>query len=487
MSNRENAKQGMIQLNRRRFVKAMASGAGLCLSPSLLASGLTSVPISPEKKRLAIIGGGMSGIASAWLCSDEFKVDLFEAREKLGGHCDSRAVKSQGVTTYTDLGAQFFHPGTHPLYMGLLEYLGLYSKERPEINQVIETKGSLTVFDKAEVKPQFNSKWAVTTPLWSIDFGIYTQEARRFIIEQQSFEITLEQWVDELPVQESFKREILIPLLASFAGTTIDNALTMSARSVLQLVALAFPSSIFKGATTFNSNIGLQGILMKLVDQFDDVNVHLQSPVEHLVYEDKNWFVISANKRHGPFDDVIVTAPAEKTKDIFNLVPWAGDIKAALKNFTYFDARIAIHKDPVYMHQDQSYWSAYNAKRNDGSCEGSVWYGQYRQGSDGAPLALFKSWALNRIKQPNMLLAERSFRHPLITPSVIAATRNLLSWQGTHGLWFAGQYTTGVDLQETAFYSALRVARGVCQGSRRLKEFSRFLEAKNLDHISYEI
>lgn len=487
MSKQESAKQRRLTLSRRRFVKAIASSAGLCLSPRLLANGIASVSTSSERKRLAIIGGGMSGIASAWLCCDEFKVDLFEAREKLGGHCDSRIVNTQGVQTYTDLGAQFFHPGTHPLYMGLLEYIGLYSKNRPEINQVIETNGSLTVFDDAEDKPQFNSKWALTTPLWSIDFGIYTQEARRFIIEQQSFDITLQQWVAELPVQDNFKREILIPLLASFAGTTIDNALTMSARSVLQLVALAFPSSIFKGATTFNSNIGLQGILMKLVDQFEDVNVHLQSPVQQLIHEDKSWFVVSGNTRHGPFDDVIVTAPAEKTKDIFHSVPWAKDITAALNNFTYFDAKIAIHKDPVYMHKDQSYWSAYNAKKNDGSCEGSVWYGQYRKGSDGSPLALFKSWALNRKLQPTMLLAERSFRHPLITPSVIDATRNLLSWQGTHGLWFAGQYTTGVDLQETALYSALRVARRACQNSRRLVAFSSFLEAKNLDHISYEI
>lgn len=487
MSTRADQKQTPVNLNRRRFVKALASGASLCLSPTLLANGLGPVSRASDKKRLAIIGGGMSGIASAWLCNDEFTVDLFEARHKLGGHCDSRLVQSQGAGTYVDLGAQFFHPGTHPLYMSLLEYMGLYSELNPEINQVVETKGSLTVFDKAQDKPMFNSKWALSTPLRSIDFGIYTQEARRFIIEQNSFDITLEHWVEELPVQESFKRQVLTPLLASFAGTTIKNALTMSARSVLQLVALAFPSSIFKGATTFNSNIGLQGILMELVKQFTDVNINLQSPVEQLISDGKNWFVISQNRSYGPFDDVIVTAPAEKTKDIFQSIPWAQDITESLSKFTYFDAKIAIHKDPVYMHQDKSYWSAYNAKKNLDSCEGSVWYGQYRNGASGEPLALFKSWALNRRNQPKKLITERSFRHPLITPSVVEATRKLLSWQGTNGLWFAGQYTTGVDLQETAFYSALRVARKLCQDSKRLNDFSRFIKAKNLDHISYDV
>ena len=45
---------------------------------------------------------------------------------------------------------------------------------------------------------------------------------------------------------------------------------------------------------------------------------------------------------------------------------------------------------------------------------------------------------------------ERRFKHPLITRSTIRAARALRPLQGRKGLYFSGQYTTGMDLQESA-------------------------------------
>jgi predicted NAD/FAD-binding protein len=67
----------------------------------------------------------MGGVATAWLSDHEWSVSLFEAKEKLGGNCDSETITSDGSDFVVDLGAQFFHPETHPTYIALLELLSV--------------------------------------------------------------------------------------------------------------------------------------------------------------------------------------------------------------------------------------------------------------------------------------------------------------------------------------------------------------------------
>ena len=51
---------------------------------------------------------------------------------KIGGHCDSHVIDYRGQRLTVDLGAQFFHPDTHPIYVTLLEQLGLYDPAHPD-------------------------------------------------------------------------------------------------------------------------------------------------------------------------------------------------------------------------------------------------------------------------------------------------------------------------------------------------------------------
>jgi predicted NAD/FAD-binding protein len=45
---------------------------------------------------VAIIGAGAGGAAAAYSLADRLDVDLFEARSKIGGHCDSHVIEHAG-------------------------------------------------------------------------------------------------------------------------------------------------------------------------------------------------------------------------------------------------------------------------------------------------------------------------------------------------------------------------------------------------------
>src|SRR5688500_18431096 len=108
------------------------------------------------RERVAIIGAGTGGVAAAYFLAGSFDVDLFEARSRIGGHCDSRVIKHQGRRITVDLGAQFFHPDTHPIYVTLLEELGLYDPEHPDVDATVQAPASLCIFRAAGGAPIFS-------------------------------------------------------------------------------------------------------------------------------------------------------------------------------------------------------------------------------------------------------------------------------------------------------------------------------------------
>ncbi len=156
--------------------------------------------------------------------------------------------------------------------------------------------------------------------------------------------------------------------------------------------------------------------------------------------------------------------------------------------YQYFDSRLLIHTDPAYVQRDRGNWAVYNAGVTGRECEGSVWYGAIHQRlPSGATVDVFKSWADRRRANPKQILLERWFKHPVISPSAIRAARALRPLQGRHGLYFSGQYTTGVDSQETAVYSAMKVAERLAPRSPRLVSLKALLAARGLAGITYDL
>ncbi len=476
-------------LSRRQLVKNLLKLASFS---ALAACGQESSRLwadEPKKplKRLAIIGGGMGGLATAWLCDSGWDIDLFEARAKIGGHCDSITLDYQGEPLVVDLGAQFFHPDTHPLYLSLIEELGLYQETDRDHDAVLEAKGSLTILPLDQAKPHFVSSNPIMTPIRAIDFAIYTRAARRMILQDSPYETTLEEWIRSLTVSQDFKERLLTPWISALIGTTVEDAMQTSARSILQSFALAFPDNLFKSATTWNSKIGLQGNLQRMMDTCQNVKLHLSTPVLRLEKSGGLWYLHSAQGRQGPYDHVVINAQPQHSKLWVADLPGAEGLHRLLDRYHYFHTRIVIHEDPVYVSAERKNWSVYNAGIERGSCEGSVWLGGIHEPVKGLPVDLFKSWASRRTKEPARILGERRFQHPLITPDVIRAARDLKSWQGVEGLWFAGQHTTGVDLQESALYSGMTVAQYLNPDSPRLAALLARAAAKGKAGLSYEL
>ena len=440
------------------------------------------------RDRVAIIGAGAGGVAAAYFLAGRFDVDVFEARSRIGGHCDSRVIKHRGRRITVDLGAQFFHPDTHPIYVTLLEELGLYDPERPGADATVEAPASLCIFRTAGGAPIFSSSHPLETPQRAGDFAMFTQLARQAVLSDMSWEITVDAWIRSLPLRRAFKTDVLYPWITATIGCARGEARRTSARSILQTFALAFPANLLETPTTFNSKIGLQGNLQRMLDRSPAAHVHLRAPVRALCRGRAGWFLQTPAGRKGPYRYVVLNAPPRAGRELLRPLPAFADVTDLLDVYRYFDSRLLVHSDPAYMHRDRGNWAAYNAGVRGLESEGSAWLGALQETSSSrAGVHVFKSWATRRRADPKHILLERRFKHPLITRSTIKAARALRPHQGRHGLYFSGHYTTGMDLQESALYSAMQVAEALAPGSRRLASLNTRLSARGRAGISYDL
>lgn len=472
-------------ITRRDVVKgavALATfGAGSALAGGQAAGRAARHPV-------AIIGAGTGGVAAAYFLGGTFDVDLFEARSKIGGHCDSHVIEYKGRRVAVDLGAQFFHPATHPIYVTLLEQVGLYDPAHPDARATLQAPASLCIFPTAGGPPIFSSSHPLATLQTSVEFAGFAELARTAVLSDLPWETTVDAWIRSLPLSQSFKDAVAYPWIASLIGCPRSDALRASARSILQTFALSYSADITQGATTYNSRLGLQGNLQRVLHRSSRVRVHVDAPALGLTRTRSGWVVQTRSGRRGPYRFVVLNAPARIGRELLRPVPGFAQVVGLLHAYRYFDSRLLIHTDPAYVDRARADWASYNAEVDGRQCEGSVWYGALHPPLPaGGTVDVFKSWAARRPADPRKVLLERRFKHPLINHAALEAARALRHHQGRHGLYFSGQYTTGFDSQESAVYSAMKVAEAVAPRSHTLVSLKARLVARGRAGISYDL
>lgn len=429
----------------------------------------------------------MGGVAAAYLCDPDWTIDLFEARPTLGGNASTLRVVDDGEEVPVDIGAESFNPGTHPCYWALLHEVGAIQPANQAGDVRVTMPGKLSIFDATTRDSMFVSSHALRTPKYAISFGLFVRAAQRFVADDPSFEVTVGDWLDGIRMDRTFKNDVLLPWLASLTCYSVEMVRTQSALAFLLLFVHIFPRHIIlQRPKTYCSTIGLGGILYMMVDRCRHLSVHAGEPVSKVDEIDEAWFVETSSGRHGPYAKVVVNAPPHASRSFLRTVP--AELLDVLERHTYYTTRMLIHRDPVYMPANRRDWCSHNAAVDGDTCEASMWLGAFRTNPrTGQPVQLFKSWASNRRQEPTDVLAEQIFQHASLNPGTLRATQELVRWQGYKGLYFAGQFTTLTDLQETALNSGMAVARTLSPTSRSLLALEQRLVSAGHADVTYDV
>ena len=81
------------------------------------------------KEKLAIVGTGIAGMASAYFLKDKYDITVFEKNDYIGGHTNTVNAKEDGKDIPIDTGFMVFNHETYPYLTKLFEKLEVPIKD----------------------------------------------------------------------------------------------------------------------------------------------------------------------------------------------------------------------------------------------------------------------------------------------------------------------------------------------------------------------
>ncbi|MDX2709766.1 FAD-dependent oxidoreductase [Streptomyces sp. PA03-6a] len=455
------------RLGRRSVMAAASMGAVAALTNAIVGAERANASVTDRsRQRVVIIGGGVAGVASAWLLDGQHDVTLLETASQLGGHAASLPIDtSQGRRVMIDMGAQFFGPASHPIYNQLVTSV----LQVPTVpNQLDNTVIQYGVPTPVMVSPSIDRPITnVLQYLPALQAVAELMGRAKDLETRRDWDVTVADLVETMGVDEELKQNFVYPYVASVNGATISQVKEFSARAALALAVRPLVGEGAEARTEYvNARDGLQAVVAAIADEFTNVTTLVNTRAVGLARQGGRYRITDARGRVHLADQVVLALPPEPAAALVAQMPHTDPLVRTYGRFRYMPARIAIHQDPVYMPASKADWSSFNITRDGEYCEASISYARLRGDVD-----VFKSWALHRREEPKQLLASMDFRHPILTPDFIRAQAVLQRRNGKDGLWYAGSHVFDVDSQESALYSALTIAATLAPGSANRARF----------------
>ncbi len=419
-----------------------------------------------KKQRIAVVGAGISGLASAWLLSHQHEVTLFEAGSYLGGHSNTVDVTLDGKTHPVDTGFLVFNEKTYPNLIALFELLGVESVET-EMSFAVSLEQPDLEWAGSSLATVFGQKRNLLRPsFWSMlsDILRFNRESNAWLGSHPGTERSLQDFLTEGRYSSAFADWYLLPMAAAIWSCPTGQMRSMPLATFIHFCHNHGLLQIFDRPLWRTVQNGARCYVKKLAEQMtaQGAEIRLACPV-HAVTRDENGLQLTHAAGSAYFDSVVMACHSDQSLAI--LGSSASDAQRdVLSAIRYQPNRAVLHTDRALLPRDEKLWSAWNYFSAAVDSEGERPVGVSYLINKLQPLP-FKTpvvVTLNPAREPDpqKIIAQFDYAHPIFDGAAIAAQQQLAAIQGENGIWLAGAWGS-YGFHEDGLKSALRVVNGM--------------------------
>ncbi len=446
-----------------------------------------------SKKKVAIIGAGISGLGCAYALRQhpDLDITLFEGGNHIGGHSntvDFSVNTPQGTITHgVDTGFLVFNRKTYPRLVRLFEEIqvpiapsemsfsvSIDASEKTGRSKKIEWAGN-------DLNSFFGQRSNLLSPsFWRMAYDILrfnrlaTQLAEEQIttkLEYSEPDERIKDFLDRNRFSTSFRENYFLPMIGAIWSCSVEQMLEFPIQTMVRFCHNHGLLQIQNRPQWLTVQGGSREYVKLLVATLEKNRVKVlresvsrvnasqtkQSPVEVITASGSHWF-----------DEVVMACHSDQTLDLVHGIQQ--DARNILASVPYQKNRAILHTDKDFLPTNQRCWAAWNYTAKSGAtptAQQHVSVNYLINRLQPLPKALHNTQiivSLNPLTDPNPQLVheEIHYSHPVFDMRAVQAQKELPLIQGNSSIWYCGAWT-GFGFHEDGLRSGELVAKDLME------------------------
>lgn len=402
--------------------------------------------------KVAIVGGGVTGLVAAQQLSRDHEIDVFEAESWVGGHTHTVPVELGGTVYPVDTGFIVYNELNYPHFSVLLRSLGVSTaptemsfglrSERSGIEYNGDSLGGLFARPSNALRPSY-LRMLLEIP------RLYREG--RALLDSPDGDPTLGEWLDAHGFSARLCDEHLLPMAGAIWSAEPRMLRAFPARSLLRFFANHGLLSLDERPQWRVIRGGSARYVEALTASFRD-RIHTDTPVRR-VTRDRDGATIESRRGVERFDAVVMACHAPQSRRL--LADRTPEEDAVLGAVRYQPNEVVLHTDASILPRSpraRAAWN-YHVPAHPGELV-TVTYDMNRLQHIASPEPLLVTLNETDRIAPERVLGRWQYEHPVFDHAAMQAQARVGDLQGTLRTFYAGAWC-GYGFHEDGVRSAL--------------------------------
>ncbi len=408
-------------------------------------------------QRIAIVGGGISGLSAAWLLSRHHRVTLFEAESRLGGHART-VIAGRNGDRPVDTGFIVFNHVNYPHLTAMFRDLDV-PVAKSDMSFGVSLEGGRVEYALRSLDALFGQRRNLVDPRFHAmirDILRFNAGAEATVASRPG--LTIDGLIGAMGLGGRFRAHYLYPFCGAIWSTPDQDIGAFPAQALLRFMRNHGLLSRAEHHQWWTVEGGSRAYVERLVAALARAGADLRpgARVQAVTRVGAGVLLRAEGSEAELFDHVILASHADQALALLSDAD--GEEQAALSAIRFQPNHAVLHADPSVMPRRRRCWSSWVSRSDgaNGAVGVSYWMNRLQNIPEEDPL--FVTLNPGAGLDPRLTYDEVTFRHPVFDQAALDAQRRTAAMQGNRNTWFAGAWLRN-GFHEDGFASAMRIAR----------------------------
>lgn len=412
----------------------------------------------PGPRRIAVIGGGISGMGAAYSLGQDHQVTLIEAEPDLGGHARTRLAGRNGDQP-VDTGFIVFNRPNYPHLTRLFADLDV-PVVKSDMTFSASLRGGAMEYGLRDIRAVFAQRRNAFNPRFLRMIRDILRFNARALDAANDPQQPLGDFLRGMGTGDWFRDYYLLPLSGAIWSTPTEKVLDFPAHALVRF----FENHALLSHSGQHQWYTVRGGSVEYVRRLEaaltarGVALRTGSPVQGVRRLDAGG--VEIRMRGGQwerFDEVVLATHTDVSLRL--LSDARQHERAALSKFAYQPNRVVLHADTSLMPRRPVCWSAWNYTETDrkemNQIDLTYWMNCLQPIPKDDPL--FVTLNSTRPIREELIHDEVTLHHPVYDLNALDAQREVAGFNGTGNTWFCGAWMRN-GFHEDGLASGIAVA-----------------------------